>query len=588
MRRRGQGYISNILRKKDSIQSACAHDFIGYGHYNLKRYMKKHKLFFVLGMVFLCACQPAIMVEITPTAISNPSQTFTPAVSPTPSFTLTSQPRLQPIPFGPELESFPVGHNPLTGLPVEDPIMLNLPAVLVSISNMPVTARPQAGLSFALWVFELFIGEGSTRFMSVFYGDYPRIIPDVSGDCPIREERFFPNGAWIGNRVWLDENENGRQDAWEVGVGGICIHLFDVENGERLASTSSDSNGYYGFDIIPGHRYHILFEIPQAYQFTNADVGDDDHDSDADESTGQTPAFQASIPDSSWDAGLLLLEEPIAIPSPVVTGTPPSWYIPPGPYVGPIRSGRLTYNHIKYMFTDSCLVYAGAGRGIREALDGCEIIYGVDAYDPNSALLTVDRMRELAEESKVEKHPINYSGNVFSGIPPSGGQSATDIYVFYHDYSQSFWQYDTISNSYLRFTDLADGTTTLVPATDRLTDRQLAFENVIVLFAEHRRIRHLQYDINLGIGKREPAYLFRDGQVFNIYWSTVSREWEKSSGFLRPPYFVDADGNSIPLRHGRTWIHLVTPESYLEHLGDGQWRVRFIQPYDPPDTPEPE
>ena len=125
------------------------------------------------------------------------------------------------------------------------------------------------------------------------------------------------------------------------------------------------------------------------------------------------------------------------------------------------------------------------------------------------------------------------------------------------------------------------------PATDRLTGRQLAFENVIVLFAEHDRVRHLQYDIDLGIGQKEPAYLFRDGQVFKIYWSTVNREWEKKTGFLRPIHFVDADGNPVPLQKGHTWIHLVTPESYLEDLGDGAWQVYFVQPYDPPDTPEP-
>ncbi len=130
--------------------------------------------------------------------------------------------------------------------------------------------------------------------------------------------------------------------------------------------------------------------------------------------------IQLSSPDdSSWDAGLLLLDEPTATPSPVVTGTPPGWYIPPEDYVGPIRSGRLTYNHIKYMFTDSCLVYASAGRGIREALDGCEIIFGVDPTTPNSSLLTIKHMRELADESKVPNHPINYSGNLFSSHSPT-------------------------------------------------------------------------------------------------------------------------------------------------------------------------
>lgn len=549
--------------------------------------MKRRQLLFTLVFIFLYACRPELKLEITPAATPRSSKTITPTLTPSPTFAPTPQPRTQPGSYGPDLESFPTGYNPLTGRPVQAPVMLDQPAVLVSISNMPVSARPQAGLSFAPWVFELFIGEGTTRFMSVFYGDYPRFISNVNGDCPVREERFIPNGDWIGNRVWLDENANGQADAWEVGVGGICIHLHDAENGERLANTSSDSNGYYAFGIDSGRTYYIVYEIPESYQFTNPNIGDDDHDSDVNPTTGQTPVFQPNAIDSSWDAGLLLLEEPTATPRPVVTGTPHGWYIPPESYVGPIRSGRLTYNHIKNMFTDSCLVYASAGRGIREALDGCEIIFGVDNYDPNSALLTVEHMRKLAEESKIINHPINYSGNVFTDASPPGGEPATDIWIHYHNFSRSFWNYDPISQSYLRFTDIADGTATFVPATDRLTGRQLAFENVVILLADHGRVRHLQYDIDLDIGKRGAAYLFRDGQIFKIYWSTVSREWEKQSGFLRPIHFVDADNNPIPLRHGRTWIHLVTPASYLEDLGNGKWQFQFIQPYDPPDTPEP-
>jgi hypothetical protein len=566
------------------------YDFLLMQQQRKTQKMKKFLPLFILGVSFLSACQPEFNPEITPTntLTPKPKATLTTTQSPTPSLTSTPQPRQQPANYGPELEDFPTSYNPLTGLPVQNPSMLNLPAVLVSISNMPVTARPQAGLSFASWVFELFIGEGTTRFMSVFYGDYPRIIPDVSGDCPVQEERFIPNGTWVGNRVWLDENADGRQNAWEVGVGGICIHLFDAESGERLTSTSSDSNGYYAFYVTPGQSYYLKFDIPSAYQFTQANIGDEDHDSDINPDNGQSPVFQPTITDSSWDAGLLLLETPTATPSPVVTGTPPGWYIPLEDYVGPIRSGRLTYNHIKYMFTDSCLVYASAGRGIREALDGCEIIFGVDPTTPNSSLLTVRHMRELAEESKVENHPINYSGNVFSATQPNGGQSATDIHVFYHDYTQARWEYDPISKSYLRFTDLADGTSTFIPATDRLTGRQLTFENVVVIPATHNRIRHLQFDIDLGIGKRGPAYLFRDGQVFNIYWSTVNREWEKESGFIRPIHFVDANDNPISLRHGRTWIHLVTPESYLDDLGNGNWQIHFVQPHDPIDTPEPD
>lgn len=255
--------------------------------------------------------------------------------------------------------------------------------------------------------------------------------------------------------------------------------------------------------------------------------------------------------------------------------------------MGPIRSGRLTYNQIGRMFPNSCLVYASAAWDIGEMLDACEIVYGVDRTTPNSALLPVRRLRELAEQSLKPHQPVNYSGNLFSEDPPSGGLPAKAIQVFYHAYTQSAWQYDPVSSSYLRWTDMAEGTGTLIPATDRLTGRQMAFENVIVVLAEHHRFRHNQLEIDFSFGQRHPAYLFRDGQAFPMLWSTENRDWEKTTGLLRPMHFVDRQGNPVPLRPGRTWIHIVTPFSSVTEQGDENWLVQFIQPYDPEDTPEP-
>ena len=500
----------------------------------------------------------------------------------TPSLTPTPQPHLTLVTYGPELEKFPPGYSPLTGRPVQDPALLDLPPVLVSISNMPVTARPQAGPSFAPWVFEFFIGEGTTRFMGVFYGDYPRYIPDVTGGCPVRSGILNPSEPWAGNRVWLDENRDGKQDAWEVGIGGVCVRLYEADSGKLIQNTSTDSNGYYAFSITPGVKYVIEFPRPQTFEFTLSDTGNDDQDSDAEAASGRTQPFTAKATDTSWDAGLILLQEPTITPSPVVTGTPPGFYIPAGAYAGPIRSGRLTYNHIGDMFPGSCLVYASAGRGIREALHGCEIVFGADIYDMNSAVIEVSRMQELARENREKVPSINYSGNLFADIPPAGGQPATNIWVFYHRYSQSLWEYDPISETYLRQTDQADGSSNFHPATERLSGRQLAFENVIAVEAEYAVVRYLQYDIDLRMGNKGYAYLFRDGQVYQIYWSTRSREWEKNTGLLRPIHFEDADGNPVPLKPGRTWIHLVTPGSYLEEQENGMWKVNFIQPYDPP------
>jgi hypothetical protein len=539
----------------------------------------------ILALTWLAACNPTptIRVESTETPIAPATATNTPTLTPTQ--TATPQPHLTPITVGPDQEDFPAGINPLTGQEAADPSLLDYPAVLVSISNMPVTARPQAGPAFAPWIFEFYIGEGTTRFMGVFYGDNLREIPNVTGGCEVRDEIIDPQGDWIGDRVWLDENANGVQESWEAGVGGVCVRLLDGISREVRGEAATDSNGWFAFEN-PHVDSIIQIVKPDWYQFTLQDVGDEDRDSDVD-ANGEINIFKGDTTASYFDAGLILNEKPAATASPVVTGTPPNWFFPFEPYIGPVRSGRLTYNQIGGMFPNSCLVYASAAEDIGEQLDACEIVFGVDRTTPNSALLTLTRLRELAREAVNPRHPVNYSGNVFSDSIPEDGLMANAIDVYYHSFSQSGWQYNPISQTYLRWTDQADQSANLFPATDRLTGRQMAFENVVVLFAEHERYRHNQLEIMLGAGQKGLAYLFRDGQAFRIQWSTLNREWEKQTGLLRPIYFVDSFNNPFPLRPGRTWIHLVTPFSGVTEQTPGEWLVQFVQPYDPKDTPVP-
>ncbi|MCC6299173.1 MAG: DUF3048 C-terminal domain-containing protein [Anaerolineales bacterium] len=538
-----------------------------------------------LLVTLLAACVNQAARTATPSAATFPSASATDAPTRAPTSTATPQPHRSPIQLGPNQTDFPTGINPLTGLEVYDASLLELPAVLVSISNMPVTARPQAGPAFAPWIFEFYIGEGSTRFMGVFYGDNLREISNVTGGCEVREEVIRPQGAWIGNRIWLDENANGVQESWEAGVGGVCVRLLDGASRNVLSEATTDSNGYYAFEN-PNVDSIIQIVKSESYQFTLQNIGDEDSDSDADaEGEIKVSAGESTVP--YVDAGFILNEAPTMTPSPVVTGTPPNWFFPFEPYIGPVRSGRLTYNQIGGMFPNSCLVYASAAWDIGEQLDACEIVYGVDKTTPNSALLTRTRLRELAREALNPRQPVNYSGNVFSETIPADGRVANAIDVFYNSFTRSGWGYDPVSQTYLRWTDQADQTGNLFPATDRLTGRQMAFENVIVLFAEHSRYRHNQLEILLGPGQKGLAYLFRDGQAFRIQWSTLNREWEKTTGLLRPIYFVDSFNNPISLRPGRTWIHLVTPFSGLNETKPGEWLVKFVQPLDPLDTPSP-
>jgi hypothetical protein len=520
--------------------------------------------------------------SITPTGTSSPTPASTPLAStppasPTSTPFVTPQPRLTPLPSGPELEQFAAGVSPLTGLPVQDAALLDLPAVLVSISNMPPTARPQAGLSFAPFIYELFIGEGTTRFMSVFYGTLPRRVDNTSGGCAPNTTIFKPEGSWIGRRVWLDDNQDGVQNPWESGVGGVCIDLLESTSGVKIASTSTDSNGFYAFDtshLQAGESYTIQFKLSSAFQFTRANVGNDDTDSDTDPLTGKLTFTVQNQTDTSLNSGLILLH-----PGPPLYAV--SEIAPERTYVGPIRSGRLTYMDFVHMYPASCLIYASAGNGIREQLKGCEIIFGEQpGVSPNTALLDVSHLKELAQKSKIANQPINYSGHLFDPTPPAGGLPASALWTYFHAYSQASWQYDPISGSYLRQTDGGDGLGVFHADTDRLTGRQLAFENVVIILADYNVFRHGQYDVALCCGLEGYAYIFRDGQMYKVRWSTNNRAWEQKSGLLRPLHFTGADKLPFALKPGRTWVSIMTTNSALVDLSNGSWKALFAMPND--------
>src|SRR5260221_9221659 len=203
----------------------------------------------VFLIFILISCTPSKNTPPTINATETPTTFVEPTFTPTPLFTPTPQSIPLPTSCGPH--QFPKDYNPLTAQRTADPASLNIQAVLVSVSHFPPEARPQAGFSFAPFVYEYFITEGATRHLAVFYGESPKPEIPLHGDCEIRQEPFVQTQNILGNRVWLDANRNGIQDPGEGGVGGICVNLYD-ENSGLLQKTTTDSNGYYAFSVEPG------------------------------------------------------------------------------------------------------------------------------------------------------------------------------------------------------------------------------------------------------------------------------------------------------------------------------------------------
>lgn len=76
-------------------------------------------------------------------------------------------------------ETYPVGVNPLTGLPVDDPAVLERRPLIVKIINAPANVRPQAGIMAADIVWEHLLAGGITRFAAVYWSQSPDFVGPV-------------------------------------------------------------------------------------------------------------------------------------------------------------------------------------------------------------------------------------------------------------------------------------------------------------------------------------------------------------------------------------------------------------------------
>ena len=115
--------------------------------------------------------------------------------------------------------------------------------------------------------------------------------------------------AVLGDRVWLDSNTNGIQDASETGgVSGATVRLYDASS-NLITSTQTDAGGNYQITGLGAGTYFLEFLPPTNYYISPQDQGSDDTaDSDADPTNGRTATFSvaAGTNDFSWDAGLYL------------------------------------------------------------------------------------------------------------------------------------------------------------------------------------------------------------------------------------------------------------------------------------------
>ena len=100
---------------------------------------------------------------------------------------------------------------------------------------------------------------------------------ELAGDAPLIQ---------IGNRIWLDVNADGIQDANELGLNNVSVELFadfnndDIPDGGALGISTTNNNGNYSFDpsnvidgdpVTPGQQAGPIANRTYIVRIANSD-----------------------------------------------------------------------------------------------------------------------------------------------------------------------------------------------------------------------------------------------------------------------------------------------------------------------------
>jgi hypothetical protein len=130
----------------------------------------------------ITATAPPVVDTLTPSPLptDTTTPTFTPTVTETPLPTKTPT----PVIYGPS--NFPETIDPLTGLAVSDPDMLERRPIAIKVNIVPRSSnRPPWGLSKADIVYDYYHNDGYSRFHAIFYGEDAKMVG------PIRSGRLL-------------------------------------------------------------------------------------------------------------------------------------------------------------------------------------------------------------------------------------------------------------------------------------------------------------------------------------------------------------------------------------------------------------
>lgn len=255
--------------------------------------------------------------------------------------------------------------------------------------------------------------------------------------------------------------------------------------------------------------------------------------------------------------------------------------------VGPVRSGRLVDGPLTNMYggilgygnadpqVDKVLVSDLGNRALAFKNLTCPAMCGLDTHSVAGVFANTAALSKFATKDGVNNSIQNLSGMLFDSTKPANGQSGTRIGVEYGLQDRGEWRYNSKTGMYMRWIESAAGTSEghipMQPLTDRLTGKQLAFSNVILLFTVYKEFAPTLFDTMITENTHgQRAVYFRNGKMYDGFWRTAYDN--------RPIQFLDANNALMPMKPGNSWIVLTGNSSTLAQPSAGNWELRFVIP----------
>ncbi|MBK9017083.1 MAG: T9SS type A sorting domain-containing protein [Saprospiraceae bacterium] len=169
-------------------------------------------------------------------------------------------------------------------------VVLTQPITTLNGSDGQLTVNATAGTPPYTYLWSN--GQTTQTAVNLGPGLYSVTVTDASG-CTTSCSFTLYAPAKLGDFTWIDTDEDGIQDAGEIGIGGVPVTVSGttIYGNNYTATAATDPTGMYMFVVQPG-SYKLTFGIPNGYLLSPQNQGGNDAlDSDVNPLTNMTTFY---------------------------------------------------------------------------------------------------------------------------------------------------------------------------------------------------------------------------------------------------------------------------------------------------------